>query len=207
MAVARGFSTGQLGHLGTAYLAAYAVGQFSSAYFGRKLGPKLLLVAGIAVSAVCKLIFGAANGFWTVMLFLASNGLAQGTGWPGCIGSLAFWFRREQRGSILGVWSTCYQLGSFVATAFAACLLGRAGWRWSFFGCAIVLLAIWAVVLLLHPNRPESGGLPPIDEDAGERGDAKSDAGAARRLGWARDTVITGITMRLIYFALQFLRS
>src|SRR5260370_18423852 len=101
MAGALGFSTVPLGHLGTAYLAAYAVGQFSSAYFGRKLGPKLLLVAGIAVSAVCNLIFGAANGFWTVMLFLAINGLAQGTGWPGCIGSLAFSFRRRQPRMIL----------------------------------------------------------------------------------------------------------
>jgi sugar phosphate permease len=206
MAITLGFSTVQLGHLGTAYLAAYAVGQFSSAWFGRQLGPKLLLVAGIAVSVVCNIAFGAANGFWTVMLFLAINGLAQGTGWPGCIGSLAFWFRREQRGSILGVWSTCYQLGSFVATAFAAYLLGRAGWRWSFFGCALVLLTIWAVVLLLHPNRPESVGLPPIDEDAGEAVDAKDTAAGGRDLGWTRDTVITVLTMGLIYFAIKFLR-
>ena len=49
--------------------------------------------------------FGAANGFWTLLLFLALNGLAQGTGWPGCIGSLAFWFKRRQRGSVLGVWA------------------------------------------------------------------------------------------------------
>src|ERR1022692_4894652 len=127
MSGALGLSTIQLGHLGTAYLAAYAAGQFSSAYFGRKLGPKLLLIAGMGISAACNFVFGAANGFWTLMLFLAINGLAQGTGWPGCIGSLAFWFRREQRGSVLGFWSTCYQLGSLVSTSFAAYMLGRAG--------------------------------------------------------------------------------
>ena len=201
MAGALGFSTVQLGHLGTAYLAAYAAGQFSSAYFGRKLGPKLLLIAGIGISAGCNFIFGAANGFWTVMLFLAINGLAQGTGWPGCIGSLAFWFRREQRGSILGVWSTCYQVGSFAATAFAAYLLGRAGWRWSYFGCALALLGIWALVLLLHPNRPESVGLPPI-----EAADEEKKTGGGDGLGWTRETVITVLTMGLIYFAIKFLR-
>src|SRR5450759_5028313 len=94
MSGALGLSTIQLGHLGTVYLAAYAAGQFSSAYFGRKLGPKLLLILGMGISAACNFVFGAANGFWTLMLFLAINGLAQGTGWPGCIGSLAFMFRR-----------------------------------------------------------------------------------------------------------------
>jgi sugar phosphate permease len=214
MAGALGFSTVQLGHLGTAYLAAYALGQFSSAFFGRKLGPKLLLLAGMAISLVCNFFFGIGNGFWTIMLFLAINGLAQGTGWPGCIGSLAFWFRREQRGSILGVWSTCYQVGSLVATSFSAYLLGRAGWRWSYFGSAIVLLVIWAIVLLLHPNRPENVGLPPIEADeeeakAGAAPEAASREGTAeggRGLDWTPQVITSVLTMGVIYFAIKFLR-
>jgi sugar phosphate permease len=215
MALTLGFSTVQLGHLGTAYLAAYAVGQFSSAFFGRKLGPKILLVVGMAISVACNFVFGISNSFWTIMLFLAINGLAQGTGWPGCIGSLAFWFRREQRGSILGIWATCYQLGSLVSTAFAAYMLGRAGWRWSYFGSALVLLAIWAVVLLLHPNRPESVGLPPLDEDGNEAGTASpplktahpaSARESAQEHGWTTDTIISVMIMGIIYFAIKFLR-
>ena len=205
MSGALGLSTIQLGHLGTAYLAAYAAGQFSSAYFGRKLGPKLLLIAGMGISAACNFVFGAANGFWTLMLFLAINGLAQGTGWPGCIGSLAFWFRREQRGSILGVWSTCYQLGSLISTSFAAYMLGRAGWRWSYFGSALVLLVIWAVVLLLHPNRPESVGLPPLGDGA-ESTAPTGDAEKVQGLGWTADVIRSVLTMGVIYFAIKFLR-
>jgi len=205
MSGALGLSTIQLGHLGTAYLAAYAAGQFSSAYFGRKLGPKLLLIAGMGISAACNFVFGAANGFWTLMLFLAINGLAQGTGWPGCIGSLAFWFRREQRGSVLGVWSTCYQLGSLVSTSFAAYLLGRAGWRWSYFGSALVLLVIWTVVLLLHPNRPESVGLPPLGDEA-ESTAPTDEAEKARGLGWTAGVIRSVLTMGVIYFTIKFLR-
>jgi OPA family sugar phosphate sensor protein UhpC-like MFS transporter len=215
MGRAFGLSSVQLGHLGTAYLAAYAIGQFSSAYFGRKLGPKLLLVAGIAISVACNFIFGISNGFWTLMLFLAINGIAQGTGWPGCIGSLAFWFRREERGSILGVWSTCYQLGSLVSTAFAAYLLGRAGWRWSYFGCALVLLAVWGVVILLHPNQPEKVGLPPIEaeddrKNAVDRPTQTAELAGTREdtqgLGWTSDVVISIVTMGIIYFTIKFLR-
>ena len=205
MSGALGLSTIQLGHLGTVYLAAYAAGQFSSAYFGRKLGPKLLLILGMGISAACNFVFGAANGFWTLMLFLAINGLAQGTGWPGCIGSLAFWFRREQRGSILGVWSTCYQLGSLISTSFAAYMLGRAGWRWSYFGSALVLLVIWAVVLLLHPNRPESVGLPPLSDEA-ESTAPNGEAEKVQGLGWTADVIRGVLTMGVIYFAIKFLR-
>lgn len=206
MAESLHLSAAQLGDLGTAFLAAYAVGQFSSAYFGRKLGPKLLLITGIALSFLCNFAFGAANGYWTLMLFLALNGLAQGTGWPGCIGSLAFWFRRDQRGSILGVWSTCYQLGSFLATAYAAWLLGRAGWRWSYFGSALLLLAIWLVVIVLHPDRPEKAGLEPIEPEEEPEKTAAPAAQAREGLGWTVDTTITVLTMGVIYFSIKFLR-
>jgi MFS transporter, OPA family, sugar phosphate sensor protein UhpC len=205
MAAELGLSTVQLAHLGTAYLAAYAVGQFSSAFFGRKLGPKMLLVLGIGISVTCNFVFGISNSFWTIMLFLALNGLAQGTGWPGCIGSLAFWFQREQRGSILGFWATCYQAGSLASTAFAAYLLGRAGWRWSYFGCSLVLLAIWAVVAFLHPNRPENVGLVPLEEDEG-RGDSTAAESDKKGLGWSKDVIVSVVTMGVIYFAIKFLR-
>lgn len=208
MGTALGLSPVELAHLGTAYLAAYAVGQFSSAFFGRQLGPKLLLLVGIGISIFCNLVFGIANNFWPLLLFLAVNGMAQGTGWPGCIGSLAFWFRRRQRGSILGVWSTCYQVGSLLATALAAWFLGRLGWRWSYFGGALALLAIWSLVVTLHPNRPESAGLPPIEEEEENQPSPPTPRtpGMREPLGWTADIVISVLLMGLIYFTIKFLR-
>ena len=202
-----GLTPMDLAHLGTAYLVAYMVGQFSSAYFGRRLGPKLLLLAGMGISVACNVAFGLSNGFWTVLLFLSVNGLAQGTGWPGCIGSLAHWFRRTERGSVLGVWATCYQVGSVVASSFAAFLLGLAGWRWSFFGASLVLLAVWALVLWLHPSRPEDVGLPPVeDEDEPRTPKESRGTGGREPLGWSAGVVATILTMGLIYFCIKFLR-
>ncbi len=193
-----------LAQLGTAYLVAYMVGQFSSAFFGRKLGPKLLLLAGILISIISTFLFGISNSFWTILLLTSLNGLAQGTGWPGCIGSLAFWFRRKQRGSVLGLWSTCYQLGPVVATLLSSFLLDRAGWRWSFFGGSMVLLAVWFVVLLLHPNRPEDTGLEPLhDEDDIPAEPVKN---GRQKLGWDRGIVFTIVMMGMIYFCIKFLR-
>lgn len=194
----------ELAHIGTAYLVAYSVGQFSSAFVGRRLGPKLLLLVGMAISLGCNVGFGASNGFWTVLLFMIVNGLAQGTGWPGCIGSLGHWFGRKQRGSVLGFWSTCYQLGSVAATAFAAYLLGVAGWRWSFFGASLVMLGVWTLVLLLHPNTPESKGLPSM-ADQQEPSPSQPEP-AKTGLGWTRNVVIAILMMGSIYFCIKFLR-
>lgn len=194
----------ELAHLGTAYLIAYMIGQFSSAYFGRKLGPKLLLLGGMGISLICNFFFGISNSFWTLMLFLILNGIAQGTGWPGCIGSLAFWFKRKQRGSILGIWATCYQLGSVAATSFAAYMLGQAGWHWSFFGASMVLLIIWFIVLFLHPNRPEDVNLCPIKDEEDDK--ECSEETETKGLGWTKDVVITIIIMGMIYFCIKFLR-
>lgn len=195
------FSAIDLAHLGTAYLIFYMVGQFSSAYFGKKLGPKLLLLFGMGISIACNAVFGTANGFWTFLLFLSLNGLAQGTGWPGCIGSLAYWFKRQQRGSILGIWATCYQLGSVLATSSAAYLLGLAGWRWSFFGASVILLAVWLVVLLLHPNKPEDVGLEPLEPE-----EENLEQMEGKGLGWNRNIILTILLMGLIYFCIKFLR-
>jgi len=207
-ATALGFTTMDLAHLGTAYLAAYMIGQYSSAFFGKKLGPKVLLLMGMGISLACNFFFGINNGFWTMFTFLAINGLAQGTGWPGCIGSLAFWFRRKERGSILGVWSTCYQLGPVLATAFAAYLLGHIGWRWSYFGASTVLLVVWVAVLILHPNKPEDVGLTPISEDEDECPAPVFDKNGKQKdsLGWTPQVVFTIILMGVIYFAIKFLR-
>ena len=71
-------STEQLGHLGTAYLLGYMIGQFSSAFLGRKLGPKLLLLAGTGISVACNVTLGFSNLFWSFLIFMALNGMAQG---------------------------------------------------------------------------------------------------------------------------------
>ena len=210
MADTLGLNTIHLAHLGTAYLIFYMVGQYSSAYFGRKTGPKYLLIFGMGISIICNIVFGISNSYWTMILFLSINGLAQGTGWPGAIGSLAYWFKRKKRGSILGIWSTCYQLGSVLATSFAAYMLGQYGWRWSFFGASMVLLVIWGIVLYLHPNRPEDVGLEPlVDDDEEDVNMASSKVNPEKEdkgLGWTREVVFTVITMGLIYFGIKFLR-
>ena len=201
-----GFSTTELAHVWTAFLIAYMVGQFVAGALGRRVGPRILLLVGMAVSIGCNVVFGFSNGFYSFAGFMVLNGLAQATGWPGNVGAMAAWFQRAERGTVMGVWSTCYQLGSVAAKAFAAFMLGAWGWRYSFWGASLVLGAVWVLFLILQRDKPEDVGLPEISDDSesAEREPlpvARASSSFLRLL--SNRTVLA---MGLAYFCFKFLR-
>src|SRR6185295_17458853 len=104
-----GFSTTELAHVWTVFLVAYMVGQFVSGALGRRSGPRLLLLSGMAISIGCNVVFGFSNSLLSFAGFMVLNGLAHASGWPGNVGAMAPWFQRAERGTVMGVWSTCYQ--------------------------------------------------------------------------------------------------
>ena len=225
-----GLSASTLANVGVVYLVAYAIGEFNSAAVGSRIGARRLLLAGMAVSLGCNVVFGFANNAWTFMAFMALNGVAQATGWSGNVGTMAHWFRRKERGQVMGVWSTCYQIGGAMANGFAAFLLGLAGWRWSFWGASLVLGGVWLLFYALQRNRPEDVGLPPLEEEgdaaqpapdpsppgepSGDK-DAQAQTGAARDAaratlarpqGFNRQLIVTILMMGTFYFFLKFIR-
>lgn len=153
-----------LGFAGSTYLVAYTVGQFLAGFAGNRLGPRLVLLTGMAVSICANAAFGLIDSAQTLLAFMAVNGLAQATGWSGTVSAMAPWFKREERGTIMGVWATNFQTGGVLANALAAFLLHHLGYRYSFLGGSMVLLAAWLVVFFLQRNKPEDAGLAPVDE-------------------------------------------
>lgn len=137
----------------TAYLAAYAVGQYVSGWLGDRVGARRLVGVGMLISAVACFAFGAsaAGTFFLVAMLL--NGLSQSTGWPGNVKAMAEWTPPERRGAVMGVWSTCYQVGGIAATSVAAMCVRAWGWPGGFFGPAVILALVGvAVLLLLKPG-------------------------------------------------------
>ena len=113
----------------TAYLAAYAVGQYVNGTIGDRVGARRLIAVGMLASAAACAVFGWGGGFVVFFGAFLVNGLAQSSGWPGNVKAMAEWAPPARRGVIMGFWSTCYQLGGIAATAIAAWFLGRYGWR------------------------------------------------------------------------------
>jgi sugar phosphate permease len=201
----------QIAYPWTIYLITYMLGQFLAAWLGRHYKSRTVLLYGMTVAAGCNLWLGwlvdahEASGFLWMCVAMGIQGFAQATGWPHNVGLFANWTLRSERGTLFGIWGTCYQLGAVAGKALAAFLLGWLGMAWSFFGASIVLLVLTALFALLARERPESVGLSL--QDAAEPDPEPLVAGARKIAtplpqGW----VALIISLGMIYFGLKFLR-
>jgi len=154
----------------TAYLAAYAVGQYANGFLGDRIGARRLIGVGMLVSAAACWAFGASSISIAFLWAFTINGFAQSSGWPGNIKAMSEWTTAQNRGRVMGFWATCYQVGGIVATSFATLMLGIWGWRASFWGPGIVVGLVGVLVLLLL--KPGPGAKPNISETTGKEANA-----------------------------------
>lgn len=161
-----------LANLDAVYLAAYAAGQFVWGQVSDRFGPRVVVLGGLAISAVATVFMGLLPALVFLLPLMIVQGLAQSTGWSGTLSNMAQFFSIGERGRILGVWSTNYAFGGLAAAPilgfFAYSVFDS--WRAAFFTGAVVVAGVFVLVLLFQRNRPEDVGLPPIEE---YRSDAK----------------------------------
>ena len=137
-----------LGAIDTGYLTAYALGMFASGLVCDVIGARRLVGAGMLLAAAATAAFGLGTTSAVFALSFALNGLFQSTGWPGTVKAMTPWFTPAERGKVMGLWSTCYQVGGLAATALAARLLTTWGWRSAFLVPATFTAAVGVAILL-----------------------------------------------------------
>jgi sugar phosphate permease len=141
----------------TTYLAAYAIGQYGSGWLGDRVGARRLVGFGMLLAAASSFAFGLGRSGAVFLTIAFVNGLAQSTGWSGNGKAMQEWTTLANRGRIMGVWATCYQVGGIFATAFAAWMLSRFGWQAAYFGPAVVLALVGVTVLVFLRPGPGTG--------------------------------------------------
>ena len=159
-----GLSSSALGAIDTGYLLAYALGQLPSGLWVDRFGPRRILVGGMLLSAAACVLFAEQRTLLALVACFALNGLAQATGYPSCTNLVARSVQTSGRGRALGLWSTCYQVGGVVATAWATWLLANHGVRAAFYGPAAWLAAVGLLCAFLLPATaaaPTRDTLPP----------------------------------------------
>jgi sugar phosphate permease len=197
----------------TIYLITYMLGQFLAAWLGRHMESRRVLIYGMVIAAACNIALGwlvdshLARAYLWMCVTMGIHGFAQATGWPHNVGLFANWTRRSERGTLFGIWGTCYQLGGIAGKALAAFLLGWLGMAWSFFGSSIALLAITVLFAFWARERPQSVGLSLEDEAEPDAPLAKAGGSATAQqsplpVGWIASIVAMG----LIYFGFKFIR-
>ncbi len=214
-----------IGQIGFWYLLAYTVGQFIGGAAGQRWGPRLLLLIGLGLSILANVVFGFSNSFGTFAAFMILNGLAQATGWSNCVGTMANWFHRQERGTVMGFWATNYQVGGVLANTLAAFVAGEYGFRYSFFTGSVVLALVWIFVLFNQRNRPEDLGLPAVKDPAAPPPPTSATASSrlsptpaaaspvaaaphdqGRFVGWTRQVVANVMIIGAFYFFVKFIR-
>lgn len=197
-------------HIWTAYLVAYALGQFLNGFLGRKFGPKVLILTGLGISMACTAIFGLTNSYATFMVFMIINGLAQASGWPGVVGGVAHWLAPKERGAIMGIWSSSYLIGNILVKWIGAFFLAHYGWRYAFLGMTALTLFIWFAVLLFQKDKPEDVGLAPIIAPEDEEKEAVVHAATHERITFMDYLRLAAspaiLLMGASYFCVKFLR-
>ena len=156
-----------MANLDAIYLAAYAIGQFTWGILADRFGPRVVVLGGLLISAVAALVMGS---FATLPIFatcMLIQGLAQSTGWSGLCKNLGSFFPAEQRGRVLGLWSSCYAFGGLVASPFAGwwayTLIGS--WHAAFISSAAVVGLVAVLFFIFQRNKPEDVGLPAVEPE------------------------------------------
>ncbi len=194
------------------YLIAYTIGQFASGAVGPRVGPRRMLLWGMGISAALSAIMGvltqlpqlAFGGFAVAMGVL---GLAQATGWSNNLGVMALWFRRHERGRVMGLWATNFQVGGVLAGALAAFVLSHYGLTAVFHVAAVVLLGVIAFFWFNERDRPEDVGLPALVHDNGDSThEAQDPAAQEESVHWDRGIWISVVLVGGAYFGMKFIR-
>lgn len=196
-----------LGNLDALYLIAYAVGQFTWGTVADRYGSRVVVLGGLAMSAVAAALIGIVPAVALFAPLLIVQGLAQSTGWAALCKNVAQFFTVPERGRVLGLWSTNYAFGGLVAAPVIGWLAyGVFGnWRAAFLAGAAVVIAVLVLFAILQRNSPADVGLP-THEDEDTDADA-APAPARRRPLWEplraamRDRVV--VLLGLSYFLLK----
>ncbi|MDR9459754.1 MAG: MFS transporter, partial [Dehalococcoidia bacterium] len=200
-----GYTKTTLGWILTALFAAYAFGQFVNGQLGDKLGGRVMIAAGLILSAVFNLLFGFSSIFTVMVVIWALNGYVQSMGWSPSVKTVANWFPRRMRGRISGIMGTSYQIGAAVSILLAGLMATNFGWRGVFWLPAILLVIAGVHWYVRGRNAPEVVGLPSIEEE--EQCIEREEACDDHHLGFSYTlrTVLTSRPIWIVAFGLFFL--
>jgi ACS family glucarate transporter-like MFS transporter len=150
----------QFGLLSTAFLLGYALLQTPAGWLADRWGPRRVLAGGVlwwgmftAVTASVPL--SLASAFGVLLLARFSLGAGEAVMYPGSSQFVARWIPTQERGLANGLIFAGVGVGSAVSPPLVTYLLIHHGWRYSFWMCAFIGLAVGLVWYVASRDQPE----------------------------------------------------
>jgi OPA family glycerol-3-phosphate transporter-like MFS transporter/OPA family sugar phosphate sensor protein UhpC-like MFS transporter len=166
-----GIKKSQLGGFLTAHDLLYGTSKFANGYLGDRSNARTFLAFGLLLSGLLNLAFGFSGTVLVMGLLWCANGWFQGIGFPPCARVLSHWFAPSERGTMWSIWNASHMVGAAGILVWAGWLGQHFGWRWAFFGPALLAVAVAGLILLVLKDTPSEVGLPPVEQVYGQHAD------------------------------------
>ena len=166
-----GYSKEKLGLILTVAGLTYGVSKFINGFVGDRTNPRYFMALGLILSAGMNVLFGLSSAILFFFLFWILNSWVQGFGWAPCSKTLVNWFSARERGVKFSIVNTACTIGAASVIMMNGLLVKSFGWRSCFFVPAAIATVVSLFVLWRLRDRPQSLGLPPVEEYRGEEAD------------------------------------
>ena len=158
------FTPAELGTIGSALFYTYAIGKLTNGFLADHANMRRFLAAAFLLTAICNILMGFATSVWLAALIWGLNGWFQSFGAPGGVVAMTAWFSNRERGRAYGVWSTAHSMGEGLTFLVVGGLVAAFGWHWGYWGPGLIGLLAAVGMYLLVQDRPQTLGLPPVNE-------------------------------------------
>ncbi len=165
-----GISKADLGIFLTLHGLLYGVSRFVNGMWADRANARYFMVAGLLLSVCANVFFGFSSTVLLLGVAWMLNGWVQGMGFPPCCRLMTHWFRPERLASSMSIWNTSHSIGAALASVACGYFV-LLGWRWCFFGPAILCTVAGLLLFVMLRDTPTSIGLPEITVEGAKPGD------------------------------------
>jgi MFS transporter, OPA family, sugar phosphate sensor protein UhpC len=158
------FTAAELGLIGSALFYTYAAGKLFNGFLADHSNMRRFLAAAFLLTALCNIAMGFSGTVLAAALVWGLNGWFQSFGAPGGVVAMTAWFSNRERGRAYGIWSTAHSIGEGLTFLVVGSLVAVAGWRWGYWGPGLIGILTALGVYALLRDRPQTMGLPGVNE-------------------------------------------
>src|SRR5215470_8561629 len=150
----------QFGFLSTAFLIGYALFQTPAGWLADRLGPRRVLAVGVVwwgvFTAVTASVPVAMSGAFALLLLARfALGAGEAVMYPGSSQFVSRWIPTQERGLANGLIFAGVGVGSAASPPLVTYILLHHGWRYSFWMCAFIGLAVGLIWFVSSRDKPE----------------------------------------------------
>jgi MFS family permease len=144
----------QIGLVFSAFAYPYLLLQIAGGWISDRYGARRTLIVSGIVWAGATALTGMSTGLVSLLLARIVLGVGEGATLPAATTAMSRWFPADKRGFAQGITHAAARVGNAVAPGAIVLIMASAGWRVSFYACAIVSfgwVVLWALTFTEFP--------------------------------------------------------